>query len=77
MTDQDLSPKDIARVQATFDRVWSTADDTAERFYALLFEIAPQVRGLFHGDLTEHGDAKPEGNSRSRQQSLELQARRD
>jgi hemoglobin-like flavoprotein len=53
MTDQDLSPEDIARVQATFDRVWSTADDTAERFYALLFEIAPQVRGLFHGDLTE------------------------
>jgi hemoglobin-like flavoprotein len=53
MTDQDPSPEDVARVQATFDRVWSTADDTAERFYALLFEIAPQVKALFHGDLTE------------------------
>jgi hemoglobin-like flavoprotein len=53
MTDQDPSPADIARVHATFDRVWSAADDTAERFYALLFEIAPQVRALFQGDPTE------------------------
>jgi hemoglobin-like flavoprotein len=53
MTDQDPSPEDVARVQATFDRVWSTADETAERFYALLFEIAPQARALFRGDLTE------------------------
>jgi hypothetical protein len=53
MTDQDPSPADIARVHATFDRVWSAADDTAERFYALLFEIAPQVRAFFHGDPTE------------------------
>jgi hemoglobin-like flavoprotein len=53
MIDQDPSPADIARVHATFDRLWPTADDTAERFYAFLFEIAPQVRALFHGDPTE------------------------
>jgi hemoglobin-like flavoprotein len=53
VVDQDPSPADIARVHATFDRLWPTADETAERFYALLFEIAPQVRALFHGDATE------------------------
>jgi hypothetical protein len=41
MADQDPSQADIARVQATFDRLWPTANDTAERFYALLFESAP------------------------------------
>jgi hemoglobin-like flavoprotein len=50
MADQDPSQADIARVQATFDRLWPTANDTAERFYALLFESAPQLRALFHGD---------------------------
>jgi hemoglobin-like flavoprotein len=50
MGDQDPSQADIARVQATFDRLWPTANDTAERFYALLFERAPQLRALFHGD---------------------------
>jgi hemoglobin-like flavoprotein len=50
MGDQDPSQADIARVQATFDRLWPTANDTAERFYALLFESTPQLRTLFHGD---------------------------
>jgi hemoglobin-like flavoprotein len=50
MGDQDPSQADIARVQATFDRLWPTANDTAERFYALLFERAPHLRALFHGD---------------------------
>ena len=50
MGDQDPSQADIARVQATFDRLWPTANDTAERFYALLFESAPHLRVLFHGD---------------------------
>jgi len=40
MADQDPSQADIARVQATFDRLWPTANDTAERFYALLVESA-------------------------------------
>jgi hemoglobin-like flavoprotein len=53
MADQDPSRADIARVHATFDRLWPRAHDTAERFYALLFESAPHVRALFHGDLAE------------------------
>jgi hemoglobin-like flavoprotein len=53
MGDQQPSRADIARVQATFDRLWPTAHDTAERFYALLFADVPQLRALFHGDLAE------------------------
>jgi hypothetical protein len=51
--DQEPSLADIAGVHATFDRLWPRADDAAERFCVLLFEIAPQVSALFHGDLTE------------------------
>jgi hemoglobin-like flavoprotein len=51
--EQEPSPADIARVRATFDRVWPAAHETAERFYVRLFEIAPQAKVLFHGDLTE------------------------
>jgi hemoglobin-like flavoprotein len=53
MGDQEPSRADIARVQSTFDRLWPTAHDTAERFYALLFADAPEVRAMFHGDPAE------------------------
>jgi hemoglobin-like flavoprotein len=53
MPDQAPSPADIARVRATFDRLWPSANETAEQFYACLFAIAPHVKPLFRGDPAE------------------------
>lgn len=42
-------------VQTSFDRVRPIADQAATLFYNRLFELAPEVRPLFHGDMTEQG----------------------
>ena len=40
-------------MRASFDRVWAVSSLIASLFYDRLFEIAPQVRPLFSGDLDE------------------------
>lgn len=50
-----MSPDDIALVKSTFAHVRPIADQAAQLFYGRLFEIAPHVKGLFKGDMTEQG----------------------
>ena len=50
-----MTPAQIDDVQASFAKVVPIRDAAAEMFYARLFEIAPQVRPLFKGDMTEQG----------------------
>jgi hemoglobin-like flavoprotein len=41
------------RVQSTFAAIVPIADDAAMLFYQRLFEIAPELRPMFRGDMTE------------------------
>ena len=50
-----MTPDQIDKVQASFAQVVPIKDAAAELFYARLFEIAPQVRPMFKGDMTEQG----------------------
>jgi hemoglobin-like flavoprotein len=44
---EHLFRDEIRLVQETFDRLWPTAR-TSELFYTRLFEIAPNIRPMFH-----------------------------
>jgi hemoglobin-like flavoprotein len=48
-----MTPNQIKLVQDSFAKVAPIADKAAEIFYDRLFESAPQVRSLFHGDMAE------------------------
>ncbi|WP_215864700.1 globin family protein, partial [Acidithiobacillus concretivorus] len=45
----------INLVQSSFSKVKPISDQAAELFYARLFEIAPQVKPMFKGDMVEQG----------------------
>lgn len=48
-----MTPEKIALVQDSFKKVVPIAGPAADIFYDRLFEIAPEVRGLFPEDMTE------------------------
>ena len=48
-----MSPEQVSLVQQSFAKVAPIADQAALMFYDRLFEIAPQVKGLFPADMTE------------------------
>ena len=48
-----MTPEQVKLVQQTFGQVAPIADKAADLFYDRLFAIAPEVRSLFPGDLTE------------------------
>jgi nitric oxide dioxygenase len=50
-----MTPADVALVQSTFGHVQPIAEQAAAMFYARLFEIAPEVKPLFRGDMAEQG----------------------
>ena len=50
-----MTPEQIAIVQSNFSAVEPIADKAAELFYGKLFEIAPQVKPMFKGDMTAQG----------------------
>lgn len=50
-----MTPEDIERVQSSFAKVAPIAETAAELFYGRLFEIAPEVKPLFRGDMKEQG----------------------
>ena len=52
---EGLSARQIELVQSSFAMVVPIAEDAAELFYNRLFEIAPEVRPLFKGDMKEQG----------------------
>ena len=48
-----MTPEQVALVQQSFGKVAPIADQAAVLFYDRLFEIAPQVKAMFPGDMTE------------------------
>lgn len=50
-----MTPDQVALVQSSFEKVRPIADTAAQLFYDRLFEIAPEVRPLFTGDMREQG----------------------
>ncbi|SFQ96716.1 globin family protein [Poseidonocella sedimentorum] len=50
-----MQDREIQLVQDSFAQVVPIADTAAEIFYARLFEIAPEVRPMFKGDMAGQG----------------------
>lgn len=50
-----MSPSDIVLVQSSFRRIVPIAEQTAALFYARLFELDPELRSLFRGDMQQQG----------------------
>jgi len=50
-----MTPEQIAQVQQSFAKVAPMADQAAALFYNRLFEIAPELRPLFRGDMADQG----------------------
>jgi len=50
-----MTPEQKTLVKSSFAKVAPIADKAAELFYGRLFEIAPEVKPLFKGDMKEQG----------------------
>ena len=50
-----MSPDQIALVQTTWQKVLPIQNAAAGLFYGRLFELAPETRPLFRGDMAEQG----------------------
>ncbi len=50
-----MTPDQVALVQDSFKKVVPIADVAAGLFYGRLFEIAPEVKPMFRGDIKEQG----------------------
>jgi len=50
-----LTPARIALIRQTFHDLASEKQTASQRFYELLFEIAPDLRHLFRGDIGNQG----------------------
>ena len=50
-----MTPEQISLVKESFANVVPISEKAAALFYGRLFEIAPEVRPLFRGDMTEQG----------------------
>lgn len=48
-----MTPDKITLIQDSFAKVEPIAGQAGEAFYARLFEIAPEVRPMFQGDIIE------------------------
>jgi hemoglobin-like flavoprotein len=50
-----VTPNEIASVKATWAKLIPIAEQAASVFYTRLFEIYPELRPLFQGDMDEQG----------------------
>ena len=50
-----MTPEQITLVKTTWQQVLPIQDTAAGLFYGHLFELAPQTKPLFRGDMTEQG----------------------
>lgn len=50
-----MTPSQVELVQSSFAKVVPIADTAASLFYGRLFEIAPEVKPLFKGDMAQQG----------------------
>lgn len=51
----EISPEEIRRVQASWEKCVPIADKAAELFYGRLFQLDPTLRSMFPADMTEQG----------------------
>lgn len=50
-----MTPEEVVMVQESWKQVLPISDKAAELFYGRLFEIAPEVKPYFKGDMAEQG----------------------
>src|SRR4051812_25668595 len=50
-----MNSADIQLVKDSFRKIVPIADQAAALFYARLFELNPQLRAMFRGDMSEQG----------------------
>ena len=50
-----MTPDQVKAVQESFAKVAPISEQAAALFYGRLFEIAPEVKPLFHGEMKEQG----------------------
>ena len=50
-----MTPKQIGLIGVTWDKVLPISETAAELFYGKLFELNPELKPLFKGDLKEQG----------------------
>jgi hemoglobin-like flavoprotein len=50
-----MTPEEVVMVQESWEKVLPISDKAAELFYGRLFEIAPEVKPYFKGDMEEQG----------------------
>jgi nitric oxide dioxygenase len=50
-----MTPAQVSLIQDSFAKVAPISAQAAAMFYGRLFEIAPEVKPLFRGDMTEQG----------------------
>ena len=50
-----MTPQQVSQVQTSFIKIAPIADLAAALFYGRLFEMAPETRALFCGDLDRQG----------------------
>jgi hemoglobin-like flavoprotein len=50
-----MTPEQVVLVQDSWKQVLPISEKAAELFYGRLFEIAPEVKPYFKGDMTEQG----------------------
>jgi hemoglobin-like flavoprotein len=50
-----MTPEQVSLIQSSFAKVAPIADTAAALFYDRLFAIAPPVKQMFKGDMTEQG----------------------
>jgi hemoglobin-like flavoprotein len=50
-----MTADEVALIQASFAKVALISEQAAALFYGRLFEIAPEVKPLFRGDMAEQG----------------------
>jgi hemoglobin-like flavoprotein len=50
-----MTPAEVNLIQDSFAKVAPISEQAAALFYGRLFEIAPGVRPMFKGDMTEQG----------------------
>lgn len=50
-----MTPEQVVLVKNSWTMVVPIADQAAEMFYARLFELDPELKSLFNGDMKEQG----------------------
>jgi hemoglobin-like flavoprotein len=50
-----MTPEQITLVQTSWEKVKPISDKAAELFYGKLFELDPELKDMFKGDMAEQG----------------------